>query len=78
MVRSIFILLAICIFSTVDCTENMLSNIEQLTSKDLGFERAGEAYFSPDSKMVSFQAVPIGEETIRSIQWISKLERSSK
>lgn len=41
--------------------EILLSNIEQLTSPEMGFERAGEAYFSPDSQMISFQAVPIDE-----------------
>lgn len=41
--------------------EVLLSNIEQLTSPKMGFERAGEAYFSPDGQMISFQAVPIGE-----------------
>src|SRR5216110_3089606 len=35
-----------------------LSEISQLTS---GFERAGEAYFSPDMKWIVFQAVPKGE-----------------
>ncbi|MFV0339687.1 MAG: TolB family protein [Parachlamydiaceae bacterium] len=42
--------------------EPSLSHIEQLTTHEMGFQRAGEAYFSPDSTMVSFQAVPFGEE----------------
>lgn len=41
--------------------EVMLSNIEQLTTPSMGFEKAGEAYFSPDGKKISFQAVPTGE-----------------
>lgn len=39
-----------------------LSNIKQLTFFEMGFERAGEAYFSPDEKMIAFQAVPVNEE----------------
>jgi TolB protein len=42
--------------------EPSLSHIEQLTTQEMGFQRAGEAYFSPDSQMISFQAVPFGEE----------------
>lgn len=39
-----------------------LTNIQQLTSPLMGFEKAGEAYFSPDGKMIIFQAVPTGKE----------------
>lgn len=42
--------------------EPYLQNIQQLTSVEQGFEKAGEAYFSPDGKKVSFQGVPLGEE----------------
>lgn len=42
--------------------EPALSQIEQLTSPAMGFARAGEAYFSPDSQMISFQGVPLGED----------------
>lgn len=41
--------------------EILLVNVEQLTVPDMGFERAGEAYFSPDGQMISFQAVPFGQ-----------------
>lgn len=41
--------------------EILLDNVEQLTSQSMGFEKAGEAYFSPDSKSICFQAVPLGE-----------------
>jgi Tol biopolymer transport system component len=41
--------------------ETLLTNIEQLTTPALGFEKAGEAYFSPDAQTISFQAVPKGE-----------------
>lgn len=38
-----------------------LRNIEQLTTPLMGFEKAGEGYFSPDGKTIIFQAVPQGE-----------------
>lgn len=41
---------------------NYLSNIRQVTFSTMGFERAGEAYFSPDGKMIVFQAVPKGKK----------------
>lgn len=43
-------------------TEPTLSSIEQLTSPQLGFEKAGEGYFSPDGEKIIFQGVPTGEE----------------
>lgn len=39
-----------------------LQNIQQLTTPSMGFERAGEAYFSPDGQTIIFQAVPKGKE----------------
>jgi len=39
-----------------------LHNIQQLTSPAMGFERAGESYFSPDGKTIIFQAIPKGQE----------------
>lgn len=42
--------------------ETLLENVQQLTNPERGFEKAGEAYFSPDSKKISFQAVPKGEK----------------
>lgn len=39
-----------------------LQNIQQLTTPSMGFERAGEAYFSPDGQTLIFQAVPKGKE----------------
>lgn len=42
--------------------ERCLSNIQQLTFSSMGFEKAGEAYFSPDRKRIIFQAVPKGEK----------------
>ena len=42
--------------------ETLLENVVQLTTPDMGFDKAGEAYFSPDAKKISFQAVPKGEK----------------
>lgn len=39
-----------------------LQNIRQLTFTSMGFEKAGESYFSPDGKTIIFQAVPKGQE----------------
>lgn len=39
-----------------------LKNIRQLTFPSMGFEKAGEAYFSPDGQNIVFQAVPKGQE----------------
>lgn len=38
-----------------------LTNICQLTFPSMGFEKAGEAYFSPDGQTILFQAVPDGK-----------------
>lgn len=40
----------------------VLRNVEQLTFPWMGFEKAGEAYFSADSRTILFQAVPFHEE----------------
>ena len=40
----------------------LLTHVRQLTSPSMGFEKAGESYFSPDGKQVIFQAVPKGRE----------------
>lgn len=39
-----------------------LKNIQQLTFTSMGFEKAGEAYFSPDGETIIFQAVPQGQK----------------
>lgn len=39
-----------------------LQNIRQLTFSSMGFEKAGEAYFSPNGKNIIFQAVPKKEK----------------
>lgn len=38
-----------------------LANVRQLTFQEQGFLNAGEAYFSPDERMIIFQATPTGE-----------------
>ncbi len=38
-----------------------LYNIRQITFPSMGFEKAGESYFSPDGKTLIFQAVPTGK-----------------
>ncbi|MBA3816443.1 MAG: PD40 domain-containing protein [Parachlamydiaceae bacterium] len=42
--------------------ERFLKNITQLTFPSMGFEKAGEAYFSSDGENIAFQAVPQGEK----------------
>lgn len=41
--------------------EMYLQNIRQLTFSEMDFEKAGEAYFSPDGASIIFQAVPKGQ-----------------
>ncbi|MFS8563181.1 MAG: DPP IV N-terminal domain-containing protein [Rhabdochlamydiaceae bacterium] len=42
--------------------EVYLQNIQQVTSSVMGFDKAGEAYFSPDGESIIFQAVPVGKK----------------
>jgi len=42
--------------------DELLQNIEQITFQEMGFEKAGESYFSPDGKSIIFQAIPKGEK----------------
>lgn len=68
----IFPILLLCFCSTVNIYSeeifdsaveaNTLKNIRQLTNPAMGFEKAGEAYFSPDAKTIIFQAVPTGQK----------------
>ena len=50
--------------------ETALSDIVQLTR---GFDRAGEAYFSPDTNWIIFQATPKGEKHYA--MYVAKLEK---
>jgi len=38
-------------------------NVRQVTFKEMGLDRAGEAYFSPDMQRICFQAYPAGKES---------------
>ena len=42
--------------------EKYLENVCQITFSQMGFEKAGEAYFSPDDTTIIFQAVPKGQK----------------
>jgi TolB protein len=44
-----------------DYESQWFRNVRQLTSKEMGLDRAGEGYFSPDMKRISFQAFPRGQ-----------------
>ncbi len=52
---------AIEVFDT-NLEAQALKNIRQLTTPMMGFEKAGEAYFSPDGSTIIFQAVPKGQQ----------------
>lgn len=47
--------------ATQDAESRWFRNVRQLTFKEMGLDRAGEAYFSPDSQRISFQAYPTGK-----------------
>ena len=46
----------------VGIEQQYITNIRQVTSTEKGFFNAGESYFSPDGKMLIFQATPIGQK----------------
>jgi len=48
--------------ATTSAEEKYITNVKQLTDTSMGLLNAGEAYFSPDGKMIIFQATPIGKE----------------
>src|SRR6476661_1368631 len=54
-----------------DERETALSDVVQLTKV---FERAGEAYFSPDMNWIIFQATPKGEKQYA--QYVARLKRA--
>lgn len=58
------IALSLIIFMPWVCfaEETSLKNITQVTFSEMGFEKAGEAYFSPDDTSILFQAVPKGQK----------------
>lgn len=62
MMRLFFGVLVMIYSQAYSSEEAILKNIKQLTFSDMGFERAGEAYFSPDDTSILFQAVPTGQK----------------
>lgn len=67
--RYVMHFLILCIFHSLLIVglyaenEPYLAHITQLTFPSMGFEKAGEAYFSPDETKIIFQAVPNGQST---------------
>src|SRR5436853_597198 len=55
-------LFLICTLSLGADEQEHLQNIRQVTFSSMGFEKAGEAYFSFDDREIIFQAVPKGNE----------------
>ncbi|HSX11750.1 MAG TPA: hypothetical protein VLF94_08555 [Chlamydiales bacterium] len=55
----LFLTFIFCLHSEQE--ELHLRNIRQVTFPSMGFEKAGESYFSPDGQSIIFQAVPKGE-----------------
>ena len=45
-----------------DHESHWFRNVRQLTSLEMGLDRSGEAYFSPDCQRISFQAYPTGKQ----------------
>lgn len=62
MKYSLFFYLTLLFLHPLRADEPFLKDITQITFPDMGFEKAGEAYFSPDSKTIIFQAVPKGKK----------------
>lgn len=56
--KIIFSGMVLCGYADEEC----LRNIRQVTFPSMGFEKAGESYFSPDGRAIIFQAVPRGEK----------------
>lgn len=56
-----FLVFSFC-FRLFGDEEPYLANIRQLTFPSMQFEKAGEAYFSPDEQSIIFQAVPKGKK----------------
>jgi len=56
----LFLGMAFCGYSQ---EELCLGHIRQVTFPSMGFERAGESYFSPDGRSIIFQAIPKDEKS---------------
>lgn len=63
-IRPTFLLLLMVGLSSIWATQEevCLRNIRQVTFPSMGFEKAGESYFSPDGQSIIFQAVPQGKK----------------
>lgn len=62
-IRTFFsIFLGTLVYGYTDSEALCLRNIRQITFCSMGFEKAGEAYFSPDGQSIIFQAVPLGRK----------------
>lgn len=67
--KTVFLIGLVLIHTSIFATETFdsaqeapwLQQIEQLTFPSMGFDKAGEAYFSPDGESILFQAVPSGQ-----------------
>lgn len=62
---------------TCSAGEDCLSNIQQVTFRHMGFEKAGEAYFAPNGESILFQAVPEGQKEYQ-IYWMDLHDREPK
>ncbi len=60
--RLFLLITTVCCSTLFSSEQTFLSNIRQITFPEMGFEKAGEAYFSPDEEMIIFQAVPPGKQ----------------
>jgi Tol biopolymer transport system component len=62
MFRAFFYVFFSLLNSIVMGDEPFLKNVRQVTFSSMGFEKAGESYFSPDGRQLIFQAVPTGQK----------------
>lgn len=63
IISSLFTFSFFLCYGDIQVTEEIaLKNVRQVTFPSMNFEKAGEAYFSPDDKTIIFQAVPSSKE----------------
>jgi TolB protein len=76
MIWNLFLCFFLLFVSKIQGEEEIyLANIRQITFPSMGFEKAGEAYFSPDEQSIIFQAVPKGESYYQ--MYVMDLEKGS-
>ena len=66
LLPAMLLLISVADFATAQSNEQerrWFRNLRQLTFKEMGLERSGEAYFSPDAQRICFQAYPPGKDT---------------